>query len=102
MTSPNSPDDAVSGLLDSNPDHARYDEILGEADDPDAPGIVAGWLPSGISLLDVGCGSGAITERVNQGKNNRVLGVEPDATRAVAGRARGLNITDGMADEAFF
>ena len=104
MTSSESPDAAAAGFLESAPDPSRYDwvGIVGEADLCEAPGIVARWLPSGVSLLDIGCGSGAITERVNQGKNNRVMGVELDATRAAAARARGLNVITGLADETFF
>src|SRR5258708_2563644 len=104
MTNIASPDAAASGFLASAPDPSRYDwgRVVGETDACEVAGIVARWLPSGISVLDVGCGGGVVTERVNQGKNNTILGVELDATRAEAARARGIEVVNGLADEAFF
>jgi methionine biosynthesis protein MetW len=103
MTDRQSPDAAASGLLEAAPDPLRYDweGVFGKEDVREVPAIVARWLPSGASVLDVGCGAGAVTVLVSQGKDTRVLGVEPDPARAEAARAQGLDIVTGFADEAF-
>lgn len=81
----------------------RYDQqdIAGGEDFYEASGIISRWLPASARVLDVGCGTGAITLRVTQGKNNEIVGIEPDPVRAETARGRGIDVVTGFLDEAF-
>jgi methionine biosynthesis protein MetW len=93
------PDENARALGDSVPDALRYD---GHGDDPhEVAGIMRAAMPSGVRVLDVGCGTGSLALIVNAGKENRVLGLEPDASRADVARSRGLPTITGTLDDAF-
>lgn len=79
----------------------RYDWVgdLGPDDVGEVPGIVRSWIPDGVRVLDVGCATGAATVKFTGGKDCSVVGVEPDAARAAAARARGLDVKTGLLDE---
>ena len=63
---------------------------------------VAGLPPgAGRRLLDVGCGSGEFLLRMRE-RGWDVLGVEPDPVAAAAARRGGLDVRDGMLDDAAF
>jgi 2-polyprenyl-3-methyl-5-hydroxy-6-metoxy-1,4-benzoquinol methylase len=81
----------------------RYDwrSGFGAAEAHEVPGIVRSWMPSGVRVLDVGCGPGDMTLRVNAGKENDVHGLEPDARRAAIARTKGLEVFTGYLDDAF-
>jgi SAM-dependent methyltransferase len=58
-------------------------------------------MPSHVRVLDVGCGTGAVTLVANHGKNNEVWGIEPDPERAALAGTRGINVTRGTLDHTF-
>ena len=63
---------------------------------------VAGLPPgAGRRLLDVGCGSGEFLIRMRE-RGWDVVGVEPDPVAAAGARAGGLDVRDGMLDDARF
>jgi methionine biosynthesis protein MetW len=94
-----SPDKNSAGLLGDAPDPLRYSSTN---DHPaEAPGILREFMPSGVRVLDVGCGTGSVTAIVNAGKGNEVVGLEPDEVRAAAARARGLDVETGILDADF-
>ena len=97
------PDQHSKGLLASPPDALRYDQMpFGANEDPlEVPGILQNWMPSWVRVLDVGCATGSMTLRINRGKNNQVIGLEPDEERATLARSRGLNVVSGILDESF-
>lgn len=77
----------------------RYDW---SSDDPaEVAGILHGLMPSQARVLDIGCGTGAVTLVANRGKNNDVWGIEPDPERAALAGMRGINVTCGTLDHAF-
>ena len=87
-----SPDDAAKGFLDRAPDPLRYD---GHSADPEeVAGIVSSFIPSGASVLDVGCGTGSVSRLVVEATGARLVGVEPDSRRAAAARLRGLEVVE--------
>lgn len=92
-----SPDNTATGLLESPMDALRYDGHL------DHPAEVAGMLhtlmPSKARVLDVGCGTGALTLIANHGRGNDVVCVEPDPQRAEMARSRGLQVHTGFLTE---
>ncbi|MEA3002024.1 MAG: hypothetical protein QOH81_812 [Sphingomonadales bacterium] len=93
------PDENAHALADSVPDALRYD---GHSDDPhEVAGIMRAAMPSGVRVLDVGCGTGSLALVVNAGKGNTVLGLEPDASRADMARSRGLPTITGTLDDEF-
>jgi 2-polyprenyl-3-methyl-5-hydroxy-6-metoxy-1,4-benzoquinol methylase len=94
-----SPDRNARGLLKSSPDALRYDN---QTDDPhEVAGILRAAMPSGVRVLDVGCGTGSVTLIANADKGNEVLCVEPDPDRAQVARSRGLRTFNTLLDEAF-
>jgi methionine biosynthesis protein MetW len=92
------PDDHAQGFaVDLDP--LRYD---GHSQDPlEVPGILHSMMPSGVRVLDVGCGTGSVTLIANQDRGNTVCGIEPDPQRAAVARSRGLIVHTGYLDEAF-
>jgi len=85
----------VRGQLDP----LRYD---GQSNDPrEVPGILHALMPQGARVLDVGCGTGSVTRVANEGKNNRVLAIEPDGNRSAVARSRGVEVVCGFLDQAF-
>lgn len=96
------PDANATGLLDAAVDPQRYESGLETAERPDpieTDGMLRAMMPEGVRVLDVGAGTGSATLAVNRGKNNRLIVVEPDADRASACRARGLETHEGMLDQ---
>ena len=77
----------------------RYD---GQSDDPDeVAGVLNAMMPSGVKVLDCGCGTGSITLIANRGKGNDVHAIEPNAERAGTAASRGLKVTNGFLDADF-
>jgi methionine biosynthesis protein MetW len=94
------PDASSLGILGRQPDPLRYGG--GDASDPaETPGIIRALMPDNVRVLDVGCGTGRQTCAINEGKNNDVVGVEPDPLRAAAARSRGLNVYEGVFNDPF-
>ena len=93
------PDASAVGLLGRAADPLRYSE--GIIDAHESPGIMRSFVPSNARVLDVGSGTGGVTEIVNRGKNNIVLCVEPDPLRADSAKSRGLSVYTGPFDEEF-
>jgi SAM-dependent methyltransferase len=85
-----SPDGIAAGLIAEAVDPLRYGKLLEDPFEP--PGIMRRMMPSGVRVLDVGCGAGGGTVVMNAGKHNEVLALEPDPQRAEAARSRGLNV----------
>lgn len=48
-------------------------------------------VPAGASVLDLGCGSGALLDRLRQGDHRRLVGVELDERKVLACIAKGLD-----------
>jgi homoserine O-acetyltransferase len=49
-------------------------------------------IPPGASVLDLGCGSGALLARLRQGNHRRMVGVELDQSKILTCVARGLDV----------
>jgi 2-polyprenyl-3-methyl-5-hydroxy-6-metoxy-1,4-benzoquinol methylase len=92
-----SPDDCAFPFLGYTPDASRYnttDQSPLESND-----TITNLVTPGAKVLDVGCGIGAIGERLVLERRARVTGIEPDASRAEAARARGLIVHQTYLDE---
>lgn len=90
MSTPTETPDAHSSGLTGQVDALRYD---GHSDDPfEVAGVLRSLMPEHARVLDVGCGTGSVTEIVNRGKSNRVCAVEPDLHRAERARSRGFEV----------
>ena len=95
----NSPDNHLRGFLDYTP---RADRYSGFSLDPDdAAAKISSLIPRGAKVLDVGCGTGSVSELIQKMSGARLIGVEPDAERAAAARARGLEAFQGFLSEEF-
>lgn len=96
-----SPDTHADGLLAGRAAPMRYDIQLGDVEGDEVhevAGIIRTWMPTGVRVLDIGCGTGAVTLKVNRGKGNSVLAVEIDPTRAAIAEARDLEVFRGALD----
>jgi len=60
--------------------------------------IIAAHVATGSSVLDVGCGDGALMAALRDGKGVDVRGLEIDPANVAAAVARGLPVVQGDAD----
>src|SRR5258708_22068817 len=89
-----SPDQSAAGLIEGTLNPLRYE---GHTLDPDeVAGIIVRMIPTGARVLDVGCGSGEISQFVRETCRADVVGVEPDPTRAQRAAGRGLKVHVGL------
>jgi methionine biosynthesis protein MetW len=71
--------------------------------------IIAGWLPFGSKVLDLGCGDGELLAYLKASLEVRGYGVEKDDVNWLASMARGVNVIQmdleaglsGFADQSF-
>ncbi|GAC1613202.1 MAG: hypothetical protein NVS3B27_11950 [Novosphingobium sp.] len=93
------PDSHGAGLTRAELDPLRYD---GQSDHPaEVAGKIHALMPSGVRVLDVGCGTGSVTLIANRGRGNTVCAIEPDPDRAAAASARGIDVHIGVLDDAY-
>ncbi|HWB51569.1 MAG TPA: class I SAM-dependent methyltransferase [Stellaceae bacterium] len=92
------PDAHAYGLAPA-PEALRYD--WGNDEPAEVAGILHTMMPSNARVLDVGCGTGAVTLIANRGKNNELWGIEPEPERARLAGVRGIRVTCGTLDRAF-
>jgi len=95
-----SPDVSGHGLVGHTLDPLRYNSATHNP--YEVTGILHDLMPSGVRVLDIGCGAGVITLIANEGKSNTVYGVEPDPDRAKVSAERGLKMECGLLDSAYF
>ena len=94
-----SPDDHSQGFLLGELNALRYD---GHTEDArEVAGILRSFMPSGVRVLDVGCGTGSVTTIANREKHNNVYGIEPDPARAKVARSRGIEVFEGYLTDGY-
>jgi methionine biosynthesis protein MetW len=88
-----SPDDNAIGFVQYALDPLRYG---GQGPDPhEVGGITISMIPQSVRVLDVGCGTGSITELVRDVCHADIVGIEPDEVRANLAKSRGLDVRIG-------
>jgi methionine biosynthesis protein MetW len=95
-----SPDDSAAGFLKAPPTALRYEHA---SVDPDDVGMkLARLITPNARVLDVGCGTGSLTELIRDQRAVTIVGVEPDEERAQRAAARGLTVHHGfLSDDVF-
>jgi methionine biosynthesis protein MetW len=88
-------DEGTGGFLATAPNPYRYDGNH-DLDPLEVSGIVASHVARGSRVLDVGCGTGALSVLLRDAKSAEVIGVEPDASRAELARERGIETVNGV------
>jgi methionine biosynthesis protein MetW len=89
-----SPDNHSLGLLESPPEALRYEHL---SLDPDDVGMkLASLIAPNSRILDVGCGTGVVTEIIRNRTSATIMGVEPDAERVEHAIARGVDAHLGV------
>ncbi len=61
--------------------------------------VIAQWVPEAASVIDLGCGNGALMEYLIQQKQVVAQGLEISPTGVAAGQARGLRIRLAQIDK---
>lgn len=84
------PDENAAGLIQGSLDPLRYDGHLLDPDE--VSGIVTSMIPTGARVLEVGCGTGSLSQLVRETCRADVVGIEPDPARAQRAAARGLKV----------
>ncbi len=91
------PDQYGDGLLATSLDPLRYD---GHPLDPaEAAGMIASLIQPNVTVLDIGCGTGAISKFLVETRGVQLLGIEPDSERVALAQSRGINVKQGYFDE---
>jgi 2-polyprenyl-3-methyl-5-hydroxy-6-metoxy-1,4-benzoquinol methylase len=93
-----SPDHNSLGFLDQYPRASRYEN---ESMEPDDVAMKLASLVSPGRVLDVGCGTGSVTEIIRRTTRADVIGIEPDPARHAMAIARGLKVYCGFLTEDF-
>jgi SAM-dependent methyltransferase len=94
-----SPDGNSLGFLRSIPNPLRYDH---QSSDPDDVATKLAALVSRTGrVLDVGCGTGSVTEIIKNKTGADVIGIEPDPERQARAVKRGLKVYCGFLSEEF-
>ena len=89
-----SPDENSSGLVPAPPAALRYEHA---SLDPDDVGLkLAELIVPQSRVLDVGCGTGVITELIRRLRAVSIVGLEPDPARARRAQTRGLEVHEGF------
>lgn len=89
-----SPDQNSTGFLEAASDSLRYDF---KSLDPDDIGmIMSGLINPMAKILDVGCGTGVVTEIIKNQTAATIIGIEPDEARVNLASGRGLNVYQGF------
>jgi methionine biosynthesis protein MetW len=88
-------DEGTGGFLRSAPNPLRYDGNH-ELDPFEVSGIISKLVPHGARVLDIGCGTGALSVVLRDVNAADVTGIEPDAARASLARERGLDVITGV------
>jgi len=86
--------EAVRGLSIEPVAALRYDGS--SADAFENTGLLLSMIPEGSRVLDVGCGTGAITTLIRDLRRADVVGIEPHPDRARRASERGLNVLCGI------
>jgi len=94
-----SPDQNSFGFLRDTPNALRYEN---QSTDPDDVGPKLASLVSRTGrVLDVGCGTGSVTEIISARTDAEVIGIEPDPARSAVAARRGLNVYCEYLSEEF-
>jgi methionine biosynthesis protein MetW len=93
------PDQNATGFLACGPAAGRYENA---SRDPENVGMkLSQFIPLKARVLDVGCGTGSVSEVVCEQRQVSLVGIEPDGERAVSARSRGLNVHQGFLTAEF-
>ena len=93
------PDENSAGLLAAPPAALRYEH--GSLDPGDVSLQLVELIAPRSRVLDVGCGTGVITDVIRSLRSASVIGIEPDPTRVQRARARGLEVHEGVLTAEF-
>lgn len=80
-------------------DNRKYDYSLYPDINRTEYQIILAMVKSGASVLDLGCGNGALLARLKKEKNIRETGIELVESGVEVCRQRGLNVQQGRIDE---
>jgi 2-polyprenyl-3-methyl-5-hydroxy-6-metoxy-1,4-benzoquinol methylase len=93
------PDQNSLGLLTNTPHANRYENA---SIDPDNVGAkLAVFIPKNSRILDVGCGTGSVSEVIKKLTGATLVCIEPNPERAQAARDRGLTVFQGFLSDSF-
>lgn len=88
---------SARGFVDASPDPLRYSASARAQ--WETTGYLCERVPNGARVLDIGCGTGSVSQLIKQECNADVVGIEPDSRRAEACHKRGLTVECGYYDE---
>jgi methionine biosynthesis protein MetW len=86
--------EAVTGLTSQPVDPLRYNSK--GMTQFEAAYWAMSFIKPGTRVLDIGCGTGSVTETIKHQKNVDIVGLEPNPERAQAARGRGFEVINGV------
>lgn len=96
---PVAPGEGTGGFLATAPNPYRYDGNH-DLDPLEVSGLITSLIPRGARVLDVGCGTGALSVVIRDVRGADVVGIEPDASRAERARERGITTITTVLSES--
>jgi 2-polyprenyl-3-methyl-5-hydroxy-6-metoxy-1,4-benzoquinol methylase len=90
-------DEPVRGFSSSNIDAMRYSSS--EISPYENVGLMLKSIKNGDKILDIGCGSGSISNVIKNARTTEIIGVEPNTQRAMAAEKSGLFVVNDIYSE---
>jgi methionine biosynthesis protein MetW len=94
-----SPDQYSTGFIKTAAKSLRYDYM--SLDPDDVAMILSSLIKPESKVLDVGCGTGVVTEIIRNQTSAVITGIEPDEDRVRLAAERGLNVYPGYLTSDF-
>ncbi len=79
-------------------DNRNYDYITYPEEQRTEYDIIAGWVPEGAKVVDLGCGNGALMQLLQSAKQCSCYGVELSDSGVKACLQKGLQVQQGSID----
>jgi methionine biosynthesis protein MetW len=87
--------EAVRGFTTKPVDVMRY-QGRSETPSQETPGLLMSMIPEGARILDIGCGTGSLSEMIRDQRRADIVAIEPNPERAARAAETGITVINGI------